>query len=84
MKRPDWGLTKASLAWADGCQLEDLEYETDATLGDVCRCFRMGVQLMRNVSRAIDPEWDIAPKLKEAVHQMNRDVIDARKQLELG
>ncbi|MFT5050357.1 MAG: superfamily II RNA helicase [Chlamydiales bacterium] len=84
MKRPDWGLTQASLAWADGCNLEDLEYETDATLGDVCRCFRMGVQLMRNVRRAIDPDWDLAPKLKEAVEQMNRDVIDARKQLELG
>jgi len=84
MKRPDWGLTPAAIAWYDGCPFEALEEHTAATAGDLCRVFRMAIQLMRNVRRAIDPEWDLADKLREAVEAMNRDEIDARRQLELG
>ncbi len=84
MKRPDWGLTQAAIAWYDGCPFEELGEQTAATAGDLCRVFRMAIQLMRNVRRAIDPEWDLADKLRAAVDAMNRDEIDARRQLELG
>jgi len=84
MKKPDWGLTPATLAWFDGCPFEELEERTDATPGDVCRVFRMAVQLMRNVRYAIDPDWDLTAGLREAVGVMNREEIDARRQLQLG
>ena len=84
MKRPDWGLSEAVIAWCEGCTFEELADVTDATPGDVCRTFRMAIQLMRNVRRAIDPDWDLAPRLAQAVQAMNRDEVDARRQLELG
>ena len=44
----------------------------------------MAIQLMRNVRRAIDRDWDLWDRLEDAVQAMNRDEIDARRQLELG
>ena len=84
MKHPDWGLTPAVVAWAEGAEWADLEDVSDATPGDLCRTFRMGLQLMRQVRRAIDPAWDLSDRLEEAVRAVNRDEVDARRQLELG
>jgi superfamily II RNA helicase len=84
IKPPDWGLTAAVVAWLDGVPFEDLEQHTDATPGDIVRNFRMAVQLMRQVRRAIDPEWDLHGRLSEAMEAIHRDVVDARRQLELG
>jgi hypothetical protein len=44
----------------------------------------MSIQLMRNTKRAIDVSWDLGEKLDEAVLAINRDEIDARRQLRLG
>jgi len=57
---------------------------TDVTAGDIVRHLRMAVQLMRQVRRAIDRDWDLREKLLAAMERMNRDVVDARRQLELG
>jgi superfamily II RNA helicase len=84
IKRPDWGLTTVVAKWMDGAEFEDLLEETDATPGDIVRNLRMAVQLMRQVRRAIDPQWDLRETLAAAMEKMNRDVVDARRQLELG
>lgn len=84
MKRPDWGLTPATLAWCGGISMEGLEDELSVNPGDVCRVFRMAIQLMRNVRRSIDKEWDVVDRLDDAIESLNRDEIDARRQLELG
>ena len=84
MKRPDWGLSAGVLAWYGGADLAGLAEAADAPLGDVCRVFRMALQLLRNLRRTIDPEWDLSDRLEEAVIAMNRDEVDARRQLELG
>ena len=84
MKRPDWGLTPAVMVWYEGCDVEALEDASSGTAGDTCRVFRMAIQLMRNVRRVIDPDWDLYDRLQDAVEAMNRDEIDARRQLELG
>lgn len=84
MKRPDWGLTPATLAWCGGISMEDLQDELAVNPGDVCRVFRMAIQLMRNVRRSIDRDWDIVDHLDDAIESLNRDEIDARRQLELG
>jgi hypothetical protein len=44
----------------------------------------MSIQLMRQVRRAISKDWDLHEKLDEAVQLLNRDEVDARRQLELG
>ncbi|MEZ5974452.1 MAG: hypothetical protein R3E96_06325 [Planctomycetota bacterium] len=41
--------------------------------------------MLRTWRRAIDdPTWDLSERLEEALVTMNRDEIDARRQLELG
>ncbi len=48
------------------------------------RTFRLAQQLARQVRRAIDPKWDLHEKLGELMEAINRDEVDARRQLELG
>ncbi|MEO0649453.1 MAG: DEAD/DEAH box helicase [Planctomycetota bacterium] len=84
MQLADWGLTPAVVGWMRGAEFEELEETTDATAGDMCRTFRMAVQLMRQVRRAIDRDFDLYDRLGEAMEGLNRDDVDARRQLELG
>ncbi|MDP6839396.1 MAG: DEAD/DEAH box helicase, partial [Planctomycetota bacterium] len=84
VKPADWGLSTAVLAWHDGAPFEELEELSPIPPGDLCRSLRMALQLMRQVRRAIDPSWDLFDRLGEARSALNRDVVDARRQLELG
>jgi superfamily II RNA helicase len=84
LKTFDWSLTPAVLAWMGGAPLEQLGDLSDATPGDLVRNFRMAVQLMRLTRRSLDPSYDLVERLDEAVLAMNRDEVDARRQLELG
>jgi superfamily II RNA helicase len=83
-KRPEWGLTPAVVDWVRGRPLEELEAVGPATPGDLCRAFRMTIQLMRQVRRAIDRDWDLHAALGEAMAAMNHAEVDAAHQLELG
>ncbi len=84
VKPPDWGMTAPAVAWLEGQSFEALEQLTEATPGDVVRTFRLAQQLARQVRRAIDPKWDLHEKLGELMEAINRDEVDARRQLELG
>jgi superfamily II RNA helicase len=84
MKPCDWGLSEAVVAWCGGGTIEDLEASTDIAPGDICRTFRMALQLVRSVRTAIDPAWDLGSTLRVVRERMDRDEIDARRQLELG
>jgi superfamily II RNA helicase len=84
VKLPDWGLTRVVAAWMDGLPFEELEELTDATPGDVVRTLRMAMQLMRQARRAVPEDWDVHARLFDCMQAINRDVVDARRQLELG
>ena len=84
VKRPDWAIVPATLTWYDGGSMDDLEAASELTPGDAVRVFRMAIQLMRTVRHAIDPEWDLGSKLADAALALNRDEVDAKRQLELG
>lgn len=84
MKTLDWGLTPCVVGWVKGEPLEELESLTSATPGDLVRTFRMAIQLMRQTLHAIDPSWDLHGQLTDAIAAMDRDEVDARRQLELG
>ena len=64
--------------------MEDLVEVSGVGPGDICRTFRMALQLVRQVRQAVDPEWDLHHRLGEVRRLVNRDEIDARRQLELG
>lgn len=84
MKLPDWGLTAAVVKWCEGATMEELSDATEASLGDVVRALRMAIQLMRQTRHAIDPKWDLRERLAAAAQLLNRDEVDARRQLEMG
>jgi len=79
-----WGLTPAVLDWVAGRPFDELEPLGETSPGDLCRALRMAVQLMRQVRRAIDPAWDLHQRLEETMQAVDRDEVDARRQLELG
>ncbi|MDZ4772571.1 MAG: DEAD/DEAH box helicase [Planctomycetota bacterium] len=84
IKMPDWGLSQLAQAWVAGADFDAIVENAEVTPGDIVRTFRMAVQLMRQLRRAIDPEWDLSDRLLRAMEALNRDVVDARAQLELG
>ena len=83
-KTPSWGLTRAIDAWYDGQDFEAVEELTPATPGEICRTFRMALQLMRSVRRTLGPEAPLSQRIDEVFGRINREEIDARRQLALG
>jgi superfamily II RNA helicase len=83
-KRPDFSLNAVAVAWAKGARFENLPRLTSASEGDLVRNFRMALQLMRQLRRVLAADDPLRAKLAEAAGLLDRDVVDARRQLELG
>jgi superfamily II RNA helicase len=83
-KRPQFALNAVALAWAKGADFENLKRLTSASEGDLVRTFRMSLQLMRQLRRVLPGDDPLRAKLADAADRMDRDVVDARRQLELG
>lgn len=83
-KRPDFGLNMIAIRWAKGASFDEVMRLTTAPEGDLVRTFRMALQLMRQLGRVLDKEDALRAKLHDAASLMDRDVVDARRQLELG
>lgn len=84
LKEADWGLTPAVILWCEGMSFEAIEEQTGFTSGDVCRTFRMALQLMRLTRRLLDDRDELAGRLEDAIDAMNRAEVDAKTQLTLG
>ena len=84
LKQPDFGLTPEVIGWFRWQSIEEVSESGEHSAGDVCRALRMAIQLMREVRHAIDPKWDLHDRLADAIARVNRDEVDARRQLELG
>ncbi|MGE3173211.1 MAG: DEAD/DEAH box helicase [Planctomycetota bacterium] len=84
IKAPDWGIGPAVDAWSRGCDIDELERLAHSDAGDVVRTLRMAIQMMRQVRAAIGRDLPLGNRLDEAVVAINRDVVDARRQFELG
>jgi len=80
-KRPEFALSLATYHWSRGCEFEELESLTDAGPGDLCRNFRLAVQLMRQTIKATAGDDNLAQKLRRAIDRLYRDVVDAERQL---
>jgi len=84
LKLPDFGIAPAIAAWARGCDIEELERLARTDAGDVVRTLRMAIQMMRQLRHALGNTYDLGPRLEEAIVCVNRDVVDAKRQFELG
>ncbi|MFN9946178.1 MAG: DEAD/DEAH box helicase [Planctomycetota bacterium] len=83
IKEPDWGIAAAIDSWSRGGSIDDLERLSRSDAGDVVRTLRMAIQMMRQVRQSVG-KGQLAARLEEAVVAVNRDVVDAKRQFELG
>jgi superfamily II RNA helicase len=84
-KEPHFGLSAVLEAWWDGRPLAEAHDLTTASDGDVVRCLRQLLQFARQIRKALpDEEVAVRSKLESILQNVNRDEVDARRQLELG
>jgi len=83
-KELDFRMASPTLAWAKGATFEELRKLTNISDGDLVRNFRMALQLMRQVKTQVKADRDLPDRFAAAIKMMDRDEVDARRQLELG
>ena len=82
-KAPHFNLAKAMEGWMNNMKFARILDFTDTDEGEVIRYFRMAVQILREIKDApISPE--LSGKISSALRRINRDAIDAEKQLREG
>jgi superfamily II RNA helicase len=82
IREMDLSLAAPIYAWASGCSLKEL-LAFGMPEGDIVRLLRMTIQLLRTLRDRI-PDPLIADRMHEALELVNRDVVDAQAQLEVG
>ena len=82
-KIPHFNLAKAMEAWMHGANFAKMLQLTDTDEGEVIRYFRMAIQILREIRGApISPM--LGSRIAHATRLINRDIIDAEKQLREG
>ena len=69
---------------AQGAPRDRIKRDTGVSEGDLIRQFRMAIQLMRQIRTRVRDDGDLAARFAAAIELMDRDEVDARRQLELG
>jgi superfamily II RNA helicase len=83
-KEPDFRMAAPTMEWARGEPFARVREVTNISDGDLVRNFRMAIQLLRHIRSQLSDEPDLSRRLSRAVDLLNRDEVDARRQLELG
>lgn len=76
-------LSPALESWIRGDDFDKILRYTDADEGGVIRYFRMATQILREILDTDAPQA-LKEKARRAVGLINRDIIDARNQLEIS
>lgn len=80
----DFGIAGPVERWAEGKRLEHILPTTTLAAGDLVRLLRMTIQLLRQAWHSLDDADPARPALLEARERLDRDEVDAKRQLELG
>lgn len=80
-KMPYFHLSNSVEAWLRGTNFNKVLQLTDTDEGEIVRYFRMGIQILREINEAKVSSHILRDKIKETIKVMNRDVVDAEKQL---
>jgi superfamily II RNA helicase len=80
-KRFFFHLSEASQAWLEGTKFSTISKFCAVDEGEIVRYFRMSVQVLREIysSQVIAPS--LKKKILTCIKRVNRDVVDAEKQL---
>jgi len=82
IREMDFSMSAPVFAWANGCDLMQLA-AFGVPEGDLIRILRMTIQLLRTLRDRI-PDPEVSDKMHSALELINRDVVDAQAQLEVG
>ena len=77
-------LCTAMLAWSQGCEFDQLEKYARLDAGDFVRTFRLVIDQLRQIRRAMVGHNALVDKLNRCIEKINRDVVDAERQLRIG
>jgi superfamily II RNA helicase len=80
----DFRLGSAVAAWCRGEGFEALREHATAPPGDLVRVMRLAVQLIRQLRGALPRSSPLVERLDRARDLLNRDEVDAARQLSLG
>ena len=84
LKELDARLSTAVYEWSSGCTFEELEDYTDSPPGDLVRYFRLASDLLRQMKRVVSKDDILFDKIGLCISKINRDVVDAERQLRAG
>jgi superfamily II RNA helicase len=84
LKELDAKLSAAIYEWSRGCTFDELVDYTDAPPGDLVRYFRLAADLLRQIRRAVSKDDALFDKINLCISKINRDVVDAERQLRAG
>jgi superfamily II RNA helicase len=77
-------LSTSMEAWLRGTNFSKILQLTDTDEGEVVRYFRMAIQILREINEAKVASHILREKIKETIRVINRDIVDAEKQLREG
>jgi superfamily II RNA helicase len=80
-KQPYFHLSNAIEAWLRGTSFDKILRLTDTDEGEVVRYFRMAVQILREINEARVSSQVLRERIRETARVINRDIVDAEKQL---
>jgi superfamily II RNA helicase len=84
IKEPDFGIVATVDLWSRGASIHELQELVGNDGGDFVRTLRMAVQMMRQLRATLGGGYSVGDRLAEAIVAVNRDVVDAKRQFELG
>lgn len=83
-KQPYFHLSSSTEGWLRGTNFDKILQFTDTDEGEVVRYFRMGIQILREILEAPVVSYILKERIRETIRVINRDIVDAEKQLREG
>ncbi len=83
-KQPYFHLSNAIEGWLQGTSFDKVRQLTDVDEGEIVRYFRMSIQILREVDKAKVASHLLKERIRNTVTTVNRDLIDAERQLREG
>ncbi len=80
----EFRLCSAMLAWSRGCEFDELADYAELDPGDFVRTFRLVIDQLRQIRRAMKGHTTLTDKLNRCIGKINRDIVDAERQLRIG
>ena len=80
-KLPYFNLTSSVEAWVRGASFDKIMKFTDVDEGEIVRGLRMAIQILREIRKNPTSSSSLKERISETIRVINRDVIDAEKQL---